>query len=839
MLDFSFTSMNRLFALAVALIAVNSDLVAAGLIDLPRTGQTNSFYAGDDGALRAGVPWTEPRFANDGDGTATDRLTGLMWVTDGNLVASRDPAFDQDGTAGDGVMTWFHALQYIDKLNAEICLGFSDWRMPNVIEMLSLVDHGRASPALPVSHPFTNVADWYFTATTRPDLFGLGWSLNLQTGAIDTYGFKFETNPAVKCRFLVVRSGLAGAVRLPQTGQTRSYAPRDDGALHSGVPAPAPRFMTLGDGTVRDRLTGLMWPQSGPMASPGVPWNQAGAFITDMNAGVRTNFGHSDWRLPNRLEALSLIDWGQASPALAADHPFANSFGYSFWTSTTSAGDTNKSWYVSPAFGISVGATRSSPAFVWPVRTDLTPLSGHAIRGRVLQNGLSLAGARIELSGPLTGTMETDTNGQFAFTFLPEGDYRLRVSKLYWSFTPPERNVPLAGSDLTVPDFTGELAEEYGWVDWSANLPNTAGLATLSAMCFVGEQGWIASSSKGEIYHTPDGGKTFEVQSLPNRLYAVAMRNALEGYAGGENGRLYRTTNGGANWTLVGSLGRMVTVISWTANGETAFAGGANPGFNASLARMDGATITKFPVWWASDINSIQYPVDAREGWICTTEFFTHYLDGVENNNQSHPSLTYNRMHMVDRQYGWATGDGGYYTDDNRLVDGGWVVHTEDGHNWDVQFIPDPGTNSPSDVRFLNRNEGWVVGSEGLILHTTNSGANWNYQAASLTRNSLLNVCPIDPRTVYASGNNGTFLKYTRLSDRPSQPRLTIASSGTDVVLTWPASATNFTLATTPQLRTNALWATVTNSPSLLGTNQVVTNAATDTSRYYRLMGQP
>ena len=169
------------------------------------------------------------------------------------------------------------------------------------------------------------------------------------------------------------------------------------------------------------------------------------------------------------------------------------------------------------------------------------------------------------------------------------------------------------------------------------------------------------------------------------------MRDALEGYAGGENGRLYRTTNGGANWTLVGSLGRMVTVISWTANGETAFAGGASPGFNASLARMDGATITKFPVWWASEIKSIQYPLDAREGWICTTEFFTHYLDGVENNNQSHPSLSYNRMHMVDHQYGWATGDGSYYTDDNRLVDGGWVVHTEDGHNWAVQFIPDPG----------------------------------------------------------------------------------------------------------------------------------------------------
>jgi len=76
----------------------------------------------------------------------------------------------------------------------------------------------------------------------------------------------------------------------------------------------------------------------------------------------------------------------------------------------------------------------------------------------------------------------------------------------------------------------------------SANLPNSAGVATLLSMCFVGEQGWIASAYKGEIYHTPDGGGTFEVQSLPNKLYAVAMRDASEGYAGGENGTFLKCT---------------------------------------------------------------------------------------------------------------------------------------------------------------------------------------------------------------------------------------------------------------------------------------------------------
>ncbi|MCL4178592.1 MAG: DUF1566 domain-containing protein [Verrucomicrobia bacterium] len=825
--------MNRLFALAVALIATCSSLVAAGLIALPRTGQTNSHYAGDDGAVRSGVPWPEPRFTNHGNGNGTDQLTGLMWVTDGNLLASRDPAFDQDGTAGDGVMTWFHALQYIEKLNAETYLGFSDWRMPNVIEILSLVDHGRANPALPVGHPFINVADWYFTATTRTDLNSLGWSVNLQTGVIDSYSWKFETSPVVKCRFLVVRSGSAGAVQLPQTGQTRSYAPRDDGALRSGRLAPVPRFMALGDGTVRDRLTGLVWIQSGPMASPGIPWSGALAFVADMNSGARTNFGHGDWRLPNRLEVLSLIDWSQTWPAFSPDHPFASL--NTVWISTTSARDSSKTWYVSPIFGISVdGLAKSGTALVWPVRSDPTPLHGHAIRGRVVQNGQPLAGTRIELSGPLAGAMETDPSGQFAFTFLPDGDYRLRVCKLYWSFTPPELTVPLAGSDLTVPDFVGELAEEYGWVDWSANLPNAAGLSTLSSMCFVNEEGWIASGSKGEIYHTPDGGRTFEVQSLPYSIDAVAMRDALEGYAGGENSRLYRTTNGGANWTLIGRLGGRVTAIAWAANGEAAFAGAVD---STAVARLDGSKITPYPTSWScSSLNSIQFPVDAREGWVCCGGIFAHYMDGVEDNNQVHPSLGYAGMHLIDRQYGWAVASGSYYHGgDGTMHHAGFVVHTEDGRYWDVQFRWDLEKNAPNDVRFINRNEGWVVGAGGLILHTTNSGAVWTCQAAGLTRNSLQNVWPIDARTVYASGNNGTFLKYTRLSDRPAQPRLSIAAVGTNVVLSWPATATNFTVTATPQLGTNAAWTAVTNLPSLLGTNQVVTNAVTGAAWFYRL----
>jgi hypothetical protein len=48
-------------------------------------------------------------------------------------------------------------------------------------------------------------------------------------------------------------------VAVPQTGQTQSYAPGDDGDLQLGVKWPDPRFKDKGDGTVKDYLTGLIW----------------------------------------------------------------------------------------------------------------------------------------------------------------------------------------------------------------------------------------------------------------------------------------------------------------------------------------------------------------------------------------------------------------------------------------------------------------------------------------------------------------------------------------------------------------------------------------------------
>jgi hypothetical protein len=64
---------------------------------------------------------------DNGDGTVTDRVTGLMWQKDGT---SDEVSFDA-------------ALKYVQELNAKRFAGYSDWRLPTIEELCSLLEPGQ------------------------------------------------------------------------------------------------------------------------------------------------------------------------------------------------------------------------------------------------------------------------------------------------------------------------------------------------------------------------------------------------------------------------------------------------------------------------------------------------------------------------------------------------------------------------------------------------------------------------------------------------------------------------------------------------------------------------
>jgi len=146
---------------------------------IEKTGQTSCWDrwgdsipcagTGEDGDLQIGVDWPDPRFTDNGDGTVTDNLTGLMWMTNANATLF-------------GLRTLSDALSDCAGCNEG---SYTDWRLPNIKELQSLIDYGEYDPALPSVHPFTYVQSFYYhSSTTWAYGTSYAWIVDLSSGAV-------------------------------------------------------------------------------------------------------------------------------------------------------------------------------------------------------------------------------------------------------------------------------------------------------------------------------------------------------------------------------------------------------------------------------------------------------------------------------------------------------------------------------------------------------------------------------------------------------------------------------------------------------------------------------
>ena len=166
---------------------------------LPGTGQTAIYAAGDDGDVRAGGPLS---YTDNGDGTVTDNRTGLTWEkkTDANLTTN---------------YTWPGALEYVAALNAmNGGAGFAnhkDWRLPNIRELLSIVDYGRFNPSIdPIFGPTAGGSNFaaYWSSTSWAAFYPQqnAWGVEF----MDIYGTPASMIPFGKASALRVRAVRGG-----------------------------------------------------------------------------------------------------------------------------------------------------------------------------------------------------------------------------------------------------------------------------------------------------------------------------------------------------------------------------------------------------------------------------------------------------------------------------------------------------------------------------------------------------------------------------------------------------------------------------------------------------
>lgn len=142
------------------------------------------------------------------------------------------------------------------------------------------------------------------------------------------------------------------------------------------------RFTDLGDGTVRDNKTDLIWLKDAD-CSENMNWNNAmaeAADLADGQCGLADGSKAEDWRLPTKAEWEALVDRSYSSPALSnaagtgqwsQGDAFNNVQSILYWSSTTHADYSTDAWLVDMSSGIVPNTSKGySNGYVWPVRPD-------------------------------------------------------------------------------------------------------------------------------------------------------------------------------------------------------------------------------------------------------------------------------------------------------------------------------------------------------------------------------------------------------------------------------------------------------------------------------------
>lgn len=131
----------------------------------------------------------------------------------------------------------------------------------------------------------------------------------------------------------------------------------------------------------------------------------------------------------------------------------------------------------------------------------------------------------------------------------------------------------------------------------------------------------------------------------------------------------------------------------------------------------------------------------------------------------------------------------------------------------------------------------FALGSAFIIVHSPGGEFGWpdGYDGATIFFGSF--VLPDSLRNDFVNGRTTLLLPGSIVGDLSGTvvPLLAIEPVGSNVVLSWPAASTNFALQSITRLAASDAWVNVTNTPTVVGNRNTVTEAARNGPRFYRL----
>ena len=261
----------------------------------------------------------------------------------------------------------------------------------------------------------------------------------------------------------------------------------------------------------------------------------------------------------------------------------------------------------------------------------------------------------------------------------------------------------------------------------------------------------------GIIIKTTDSGLNWEQTQVPDILLSIHFVDEKMGFVGGTGSHIYKTTDGGNQWTniSIASSPYLFIVSLYFVTSDVGFAIVHNVGVDCRC----------------SDIIRTQ---DGGETWDRINEdSIIAYLYSLKFYD------TMNGLIVGDDGTLLATTDGGNtwecsncqcinhiydfcYMNENTIVSAGQggkiTCATDGGLMWDGLS---QGTNARlTDVFFINTQTGFVVGENGTLLRTTNAGEKWDDCDTRLS-SDLNAIFLLNENVAYAAGDLKKVIKTT------------------------------------------------------------------------------
>jgi len=289
-----------------------------------------------------------------------------------------------------------------------------------------------------------------------------------------------------------------------------------------------------------------------------------------------------------------------------------------------------------------------------------------------------------------------------------------------------------------------------GGATWADITNNTNISGNLQTVWFLNsDTGYVGkTTSTAAMYKTTNGGLTWNQNFgyTISACYSIVFLNDTLGYAGGYNSKISRTTNGGLTW---------LSQTNFTTNEGVKDISFTSP--------TQGIAVTNSYIYKTSNGTTWSSPFYGGNHKSCvitnsSTAIATDLYGGLERSTnagsiftQTNPQSglqTFKKIKFLNTQNGWVVGDG-YF-----------ILKTANAGLTCTSMPNAPYQNSVSDMAAISTTKLVTVNSDGDVITTTNGGTTFTTQTLSTT-NGLNGISFPTPTTGYIVGNAGTMYKTT------------------------------------------------------------------------------